>query len=625
MYHNKSFLIGVGCVLVFVLAAVVLLLTTTSPVSGQTETNGTNIYCMHTFIHDFDTLENIRKQLDWAKAIVGDNGYVVELFYPITKDTTGPKQSWIDFVNEAYARNLDPIIRFQGTRTGDTWDKPEPDSPRPGAGYTQIADAWKRVVEGLPRVDGRTLWIQVWNEPNLANEWGGQANAEEYANFFVAVSDAIRSIGDPRIKILNGPLAPTLGGTGSIETLQFIRDAIDANPNFKTAFDAWATHPFPANQPPENNTHDGTTTNEFYGDVYTIDRYVKELETLAEKGVDISNLKVIGTEAGSYELGRNDFEAYPPIDEENRADYIRRAFEEYWSSWPEVLAMCPYQLSDPSGSWWRYDWVYPDSGTTVNGHPTKMHLQYASVNRGTGIFRGIVTDESGNPIEDATIVTDTGGFEAATISDGTYIMIADPGTYDLTASKDGYESVTVTGQSVTEDGITEVNFVLTKAQAPADIVNPGFETGDLTGWTTWGAVDGVQTGPWFAGIEPYEGTYFLGTATNGGEKDGGVYQTIAADVGRDQKVTVWIQTYKEGFGLPTNCANRLGVDPYGGTDPTSSNVVWTAWTASEGSWTELSLTVTAQAPQITIFLEHRQDSANTWNVNAFDYVTRTQL
>ncbi|MBC7265260.1 MAG: DUF11 domain-containing protein [Chloroflexi bacterium] len=317
----------------------------------------TSHYGIHTFVHDRCERNYIKYQLDKALQLAGPNSYVKQLFYWITPQTTGPQSCWVDFVNEAYNRNLIPIVRLQGTHGGPYWNKPEPDAP---GDYTSIAQAYRRVVEGLPRRESRPLYIEIWNEPNLDIEWSGRPDPVEYAEFLVDVAAAIRAIGDPRIRILNGALSPG----GNYNNLAFI-DGMATVPGAMQAFDLWASHPYPGNHPPEYNIHDGTAT---YIDA-TIDSYKLELDRLAAHGR--TNVQVLLTETG-YALGQNNFgfEGYPPIGEENRADYIKRALGDYWARWPEVLGVCPYELVDPKGDWWMWDFVYRD-GT--------HHWQYDSV------------------------------------------------------------------------------------------------------------------------------------------------------------------------------------------------------------------------------------------------------
>jgi len=316
-----------------------------------------SFYGMHTFVQDKCKRGYIEYQLERVQELMGPGAYVKQLFYYITPDLPGPLSCWVDFVNEAYDRGLIPIIRLQGTHSGDYWIKPTPDAP---GDYTTIANAFRRVVEGLPRRGDQPLYVEIWNEPNLNIEWGGQANPVEYAEFLVDVAAAIRAIGDPRIRILNGALSPG----GDYPPMAFI-DVMATVPGALHAFDVWAAHPYPGNHPPEYNIHDGTAT---YQDL-TIDSYLLELERLAAHGR--TDLQVLLTETG-HALGQNNFgfEGYPPIGEENRADYTMRAFRDYWSQWPEVLGVCPFELVDPYGVWWVWDWLYPDGS---------HHWQYDSV------------------------------------------------------------------------------------------------------------------------------------------------------------------------------------------------------------------------------------------------------
>lgn len=313
---------------------------------------------MHTFVQDRCEGWYIAYQLDRVRELMGPGAYVKQLFYRINPDTPGPQSCWVEFVNACYDRDLIPIVRLQGEFGGPNWNKPPASAP---GDYTAIAQAYARVVAGLPRRGDRPLFVEVWNEPNLDIEWGGEANPVEYAHFLVDVAAALRALGDRRIVVLNGALSPG----GDYYSLSFI-DAMATVPGAMEAFDVWAAHPYPGNHPPEYNIHDDTAP--LYPEL-TIDGYMLELARLAAHGR--SNVRVLLTETG-YALGQNNFgfQGYPPIDEANRADYIARAFRDYWSRWPEVWGVCPFELVDPYGDWPMWDWLTPEGG---------RHQQYDAV------------------------------------------------------------------------------------------------------------------------------------------------------------------------------------------------------------------------------------------------------
>jgi len=301
-----------------------------------------NLFGIHTFVQDLCVQSYVDLQLDKALELAGIGGHVTQLLYPVTASTAGPSPCSVYFVDGAYDRNLVPILRLQGEWGGDYWLKPEPDSP---GDYTSIAQAYKRVVQGLPRRDGRIMYVQVWNEPDLWVEWSGEPNAWEYGSFFVDVAAAVHSIGDSRIQVLNGALTP---GNAS-----FTRQLV-AVPGFAQSFDLWASHCYPLNHPPAYNIHNRTAR----WPQYTIDCYLLELQALAAYG-GRSGVKVILTETG---YGLYDwtfrFEGYPAINESNRAYYMKRAFRDFWVSWPEVVGVTPFELVDPYGTP-RWDWLYP--------------------------------------------------------------------------------------------------------------------------------------------------------------------------------------------------------------------------------------------------------------------------
>ncbi|MCS7260782.1 MAG: hypothetical protein NZ765_08395 [Anaerolineae bacterium] len=349
----------------------------TVPAAGHTLHTPRGI---HTMAQDLCLPEFIDLHLDQALQLVGSGGYVTQLFYGITAATTGPDACARYFVNAAYDRNLVPVLRLQGRFVSGVWEKPD---PGPAGDYGAVAQGFARYVAGLPRRDTHPLYIAVWNEPNLWIEWSGAPNAIEYARFFTAVSRAIRRLGDARIRVVNGAVAP---GSGH---LNFIRSMLTV-PGFVDAFDAWASHCYPYNHPPWYNMHARTAR---YGE-YAIDCYLLEKEVIERHG-GRSGFKFLITETG-YELGNATFafEGFPAVDEHNRADYMADAFRRWWPAWPEVIAVTPFQLGDPWSGWERYDWI--DYAVSLNPRQIQFspRLQYTVVSalskpRGETVARSV--------------------------------------------------------------------------------------------------------------------------------------------------------------------------------------------------------------------------------------------
>lgn len=320
------------------------------PAAGVTAHNPFGI---HTMLDSCSTAPALH--LEGAKTLAGSDAYVTQLFYPITVTTTGASECAVNFVREAYARNLIPILRLQGTRKDGIWQAPD---PGPNGDYAETAQAYARFVADLPRRNTNPLYIAVWNEPDLWIEWSNTPNATQYAKFFVAVSNAIRQLGDGRIRLVNGALTP--GNNAFLDKMLRV-------PGFKDAFDVWASHCYPYNHPAWYNNHAGTAG---YG-TYAIDCYMAELNLIKQYGRH--NVKVMLTETG-YRLGDKTyaFEGFPRITENNRADYIASAFRDYWQKWPEIVAVTPFELSDPAKFWIVYDWISPT-------YPFTPHLQYDRV------------------------------------------------------------------------------------------------------------------------------------------------------------------------------------------------------------------------------------------------------
>lgn len=65
---------------------------------------------------------------------------------------------------------------------------------------------------------------------------------------------------------------------------------------------------------------------------------------------------------------------------------------------------------------------------------------------------------------------------------------------------------------------------------------------------------------------------------------------------------------------------RIGIDPWGGTDPQSGNVVWSGWNSADKAWVPLQVTTEAQSPRLTVFIEVRDNDSGGPDQAYFDYV-----
>ena len=98
--------------------------------------------------------------------------------------------------------------------------------------------------------------VIIWNEPNLALEWGFQPlNPEAYAAMLALAYERVQQSDHPEVLVLGGALAPTLAPPGSeqgMNDLIYLQRMLDAGAG--QAMDGLAVHAygwsFPADDPP---------------------------------------------------------------------------------------------------------------------------------------------------------------------------------------------------------------------------------------------------------------------------------------------------------------------------------------------------------------------------------------
>jgi len=87
----------------------------------------------------------------------------------------------------------------------------------------------------------------------------------------------------------------------------------------------------------------------------------------------------------------------------------------------------------------------------------------------------------------------------------------------------------------------------------------------------------------------------------------GVYQQVNVANGSKLSLSAWAQAWSSSEDDPNRSDNgaytmKVGIDPTGGTDPNSGNIVWSEPNGTLDAWVELKVSTTARAGTVTVFL-----------------------
>ncbi|GMU24032.1 MAG: hypothetical protein AMXMBFR13_41090 [Phycisphaerae bacterium] len=333
--------------------------------------------------------------------------------------------------------------------------------------------------------------------------------------------------------------------------------------------------------------------------------------------------------------------------------FTKGAVDGYWANYGMAGNWCPFWPEGPRGpygAWvdgpsdevwgmgmpcnrhvnyrltWRWTQKSGGSGTpTIARDPTSLNpstvqgtspanQSFTVSNSGTGTLTYSITDNvtwlsvtpsSGTSTGEADTITVQ--YTAASLGVGTHnatITISDPN------ATNNPQTVAVT-LTVTSGGGGGANLLL----------NPDFEGGfyndpdvDHKSGNSWHrfAVSGTsKAGPeyniyrsshWSQSI--YEANWVAG-----------VYQQVSATAGHIYEGSVYVR------GSDANVRFWVGVDPAGGTNPASANIVWSAQSNPGATWTQISAQATASASQVTIFLK----AQNPQGYNLYAYLDDASL
>ncbi len=219
------------------------------------------------------------------------------------------------------------------------------------------------------RYKGRIRAYEVWNEPNLAREWGGRSpNAAQYV---ALLREAYRRIkqADPNAMVISAGLTPT--GTQPPQAMPddvYLEQMYQAmGGNSDGYFDVLGVHGAGFKAPPELSPDQAASDPNYGGQRFFCFRRVEDLRRIMERYGD-GDKQVAVLEFGWTSDRVNPAYAWHAVDEETKADYFVRAYQwakQNWSPWIGVMSLI--YIADPDWTeadeqyWWAIsDPGYPD-------------------------------------------------------------------------------------------------------------------------------------------------------------------------------------------------------------------------------------------------------------------------
>jgi len=205
------------------------------------------------------------------------------------------------------------------------------------------------------RYKGRIDAYEIWNEPNLAREWGRRPpNAAEYVQLLKASYDAIKRA-DPQAIVITAGLSPTTDISDNARAdLTYLREMYAAGA--KGSFDMLGVHGAGFKAAPETDPATVANDPSFNNNdpsppelrrSYTF-RHVEDLrQIMVEQGDQDHKIAVL--EMGwTSDMRPGSPYLWHAVTEDQKADYLRRAFVYARANWPWSAFMTVIYIPDPN-------------------------------------------------------------------------------------------------------------------------------------------------------------------------------------------------------------------------------------------------------------------------------------
>jgi hypothetical protein len=223
-----------------------------------------------------------------------------------------------------------------------------------------LQDFYDYVFAVASRYKGRVEAYQLWNEPNLAREWGGRPpNPAEYVELLKVGYQAVKAA-DPQALVISAGMAPTTRHDHeAMPDIYFIQGMYEAGA--APYFDALGVHAPGFKSPPEIDPavvavdpalNNGDQAPEALRRVYAFRRVEDLRQVMVENGDEAK--KVVILELGwTIDPRPESPYRWHAVDEITQAEYFKRAYRyaaEHWQPWVGVMSLI--YVADPT---WHMD------------------------------------------------------------------------------------------------------------------------------------------------------------------------------------------------------------------------------------------------------------------------------
>ncbi|MFZ1755976.1 MAG: SH3 domain-containing protein, partial [Caldilineaceae bacterium] len=227
--------------------------------------------------------------------------------------------------------------------------------PGNAANFADFAAALASRYNCAPGAVGCIQAYQIWNEPNLAREWGNnRPNPAEYVNFLGQAYTAIKRA-NPNAVVINAGMAPT-GDDSAIAMPddKFYDQMYQAMGGNSTGyFDALGVHGAGFAAPPELDPATAAADQKYGGYRFFAFRHVEDIHAIMVRYGD-TNKKVVVLEFGwTYDPVNPSYKwhgADAGIDEFVQSEYLKRAYEYAAANWQPWIGLMSL-LTMPNLDW----------------------------------------------------------------------------------------------------------------------------------------------------------------------------------------------------------------------------------------------------------------------------------